>query len=155
MNGMTGGRGPRRGGITAPPRVVIARPRDGWVLGLLGLGIKTLAGLVAAVMALAVLAGVTVVLWWAGEVTVPLVVLAYLSAVLPVCGFAVGCVFCGGLPRFLPRGPEQVTWEPGAGRVRAGLVWELDTTASADDPAAVMPEPPQQENWRFPGGEGL
>lgn len=147
MNPMTGGRGPGRpGGITAPARLVIDRPRDGWILGLAGTGIKALAGLAAVTVALAVLGVVTVVLWWAGEVSIPLVVLAYLLVALPACGFAVGRASRAFLPQVLPRGPERFTWEPGSRRVGAGLVWEQD---DATVPGAAP------EDWEFPGAEGL
>lgn len=149
MNGMAGGRGlGQPGGLTAPPRVVIDRPRDGWILGLAGAGIKALAGLVVVVVALAVLSVVTVVLWWAGEVSIPLVVLAYLLAGLPACAFAAGRASRGLWPQVLPRGPERFTWQPGSGQVGAGLVWEQDDTTATGAPGAAP------EDWEFPGGEG-
>jgi hypothetical protein len=147
VNGMTSGRGPvRPGGITAPPRLVIDRPRDGWILGLASTGIKALAGLAAVAVALAVLGVVTVVLWWAGVVSIPLVVLAYLLIVLPACGFAVGRASLVFLPQVLPRGPERFTWQPGSGRIGAGLVWEQDDT-TAGAPGATS------QSWEFPGGD--
>ena len=150
MNGMTDGRGPGRpGGITAPVRVVIDRPRDGWILGLASTGIKVLAGLAVVVMALAVLTVVTVVLWWAGEVSIPLVVLVYLLTALPTCAFVVGRASRTLWMQILPRGPERVTWEPGSGQVGAGLVWEQDDATVAGVPAAAP------EDWEFPGGDGL
>lgn len=149
MNWVNDGRGPGRpGGITDPARLVIDRPRDGWVLGLASTGLKALAGLAVVTVALIVLAGVTVVLWWAGEVSIPLVVLAYLLAALPACAFAVGRASRGVWSQVLPKGPERFTWEPGSGWVAAGLVWEQDDATAAGMSGAAP------EDLDFFGGEG-
>ena len=148
MNGMAGGRHREPGRITAPARLVVPRPEHGWVIGLAGAGVRMLAGLAAVVAALAVLAGITVVLWWAGDATIPLVVVVYLPVAVAVFGFVAGRASRGGLLRFLPRGPEQITWEPRAGRARGGLVWEQPDSPAADDGAA-------EQAWQGPGGDGL
>jgi len=122
------------------------RPRQGWVVGLLGAGILVIARLLAATVVVAVLAGVTAVLWWAGQAQVPVLVLIYGSVAVAGCGFAVGRwgrqLMLARRPR-LPEGPSQIAWEPGVGRVETGLVWEHDGTAAAD-PARL----PAQEDSR-------
>jgi hypothetical protein len=131
MNGMTGNvNGPDPSGpavITAPSRVVIRRPRHGWVAGLLGAGIMMIARLVMLALTLVALAGVTAMLWWAGDAQIPVVVLIYALAAAAGGGFALGRSgpLLSQRPR-LPRGPGQLTWEPGLGRVQTGLVWEQD-----------------------------
>jgi hypothetical protein len=69
-----------------------------------------------AAVAAPVMAGVTVVLCWAGDVTVPVVFLACLGGVVPACGFAAGYAFGAGPgPLVVDRGPGQVAGEPGPG----------------------------------------
>jgi hypothetical protein len=116
-----------RSAILAPARLVVRRPRRGWVAGLLGGAVTLIARLLAVTLALAVLAGVTAVLWWAGLAQIPVVVLVYALLMVAVAGFALGR--SGGLlgqRSWLPEGPRQLTWEPGSGRVQTGLVWEQD-----------------------------
>jgi hypothetical protein len=117
----------RRSEITAPVRVTVRRPRQGWVAGLVGGAVTLVARLLVLVFALAVLAGVTAVLWWAGLAQIPVVVLIYALIVVAVGGFAAGRSgpLAGGRS-WLPEGPRQLTWEPGSGRVQTGLVWEQD-----------------------------
>lgn len=154
MNGMAGGsedpRGP--GGITAPATLVVPRPREGWVIGLAAAGVKTLAGLLALVVVLSVVAGGTAVLCLVGVVPVPLVVVVWLPGVAAVCGFVIGrASHYGALLRFLPRGPEQVAWQFGSGRAGAGLVWEQRAGADGGGDAGV-PEPGRAGDWPGDGG---
>jgi len=105
-----------------------------------------LARLLAATVAVAVLAGITVALWWAGQARVPVLVLIYGSVAVAGCGFAAGrsgrMLMSARWPR-LPEGPGQLTWPPGVGRVPTGLVWEHDSVAAAD-PARL----PGEENFK-------
>jgi hypothetical protein len=122
--------GPDRGwpaAITAPSKVVVRRPEHGWVAGLLGVGIMVIARLVTLAVALAALAGVTAALWWAGDARIPVVVLIYTLVTVAGGGFALGRSgrLLSGRPR-LPRGPDELVWESGIGRVQTGLVWEQD-----------------------------
>jgi hypothetical protein len=117
----------RPSAITAPTRLTVRRPQQGLVAGLLGGAVTVIARLLALAVALVALAGVTAVLWWAGLAQIPVVVLVYTLIVVAVAGFALGR--SGGLRggrSWLPEGPRQLTWEPGASRVEAGLVWEQD-----------------------------
>ncbi len=138
--------GPRRRGrhheaITAPARLVIRRPRRGWVAGLLSAAMTAVAGLVAAGVALAVLAGVAAVLWRAGDARIPVLVLVCGSVALAGGGFAFGHASRVLAWWRLPEGPSQLTWPSGAGRIQAGLVWETE------DPAITSPAgPPGEEN---------
>jgi hypothetical protein len=153
VTGATGREGePDRGrsAITAPARLVVRRPRQGWVAGLLGGAITLIAKVLALVLALAALAGVTAVLWWAGEAQIPVVVLVYALIVVAVAGFALGR--SGGLltgrPR-LPEGPRQLSWEPGMSRVQTGLVWEQDelpVTQPAGQDELPLGWPAEQED---------
>ena len=121
MAGRTGGRGGRWPTvITAPFRLPVRRPRPGWVAGLLGEAIVVIVRLLALAVALAVLAGVTAVLWWAGDGRIPVVVLVYGFLVVAGGGFALGR--SGRLLTWSSRLPEQPArrpWEPGAGPVRS------------------------------------
>ena len=146
MHAMTGqagtaGRG-QRSALIAPARVAIRRPGHGWVAGLLGAGMKAVAMLVAVTVVLAMLAGVTVALWWVGQARIPVLVLVYGSVAVAGCGFALGrsgrLLTLARWPR-LPEGPNQVTWPPGVGRVETGLIWEQD------DPAIIAPAAPGDE----------
>jgi hypothetical protein len=113
--------------ITAPVRVTVRRPPQGWIAGLLGGAITVIARLLALAVALAALAGVTAVLGWAGLAQIPVVVLIYALIAVAAGGFALGRSgrLLGGRLR-LPEGPRQLTWEPGISRVETGLVWEQD-----------------------------
>jgi hypothetical protein len=125
--GREGGLDRSRSEITAPVRVTVPRPRQSWVAGLLGGAVTLVARLLALTLALAVLAGVTAVLWWAGLAQIPVVVLIYALIVVAVGGFAAGRSgrVLGGRS-WLPEGPRQLTWQPGSSRVETGLVWEQD-----------------------------
>jgi hypothetical protein len=125
--GREGGLDRGRSAVTAPVRVTVRRPRQGWVADLLGGAVTLAARLLALTLALAVLAGVTGVLWWAGLAQIPVVILIYALIVVAVGGFAVGRSgrLLGGRP-WLPEGPRQLTWQPGSSRVQTGLVWEQD-----------------------------
>jgi hypothetical protein len=130
VNGATGREGGldrSRSEITAPVRLTVRRPRQGWVAGLLGAAVTLAARLLVFVLTLAVLAGVTAVLWWAGLAQIPVVVLVYALVVVAVGGFAAGRSgrLLGGRS-WLPEGPRQLTWQPGSSRVQTGLVWEQD-----------------------------
>jgi len=121
--------------------------------GLLGAGIMALGGLLALATVLAVLAGVTVALWWAGDASIPVVVLAYWPAAMAGGAFAVGRAGRGSARHrrpFLPEGPNQVVWQRGLGRVRTGLVWERPDAAIASSPEAVgqAPGPTSEEDAR-------
>lgn len=123
----------RASALVEPVRVVIPRPRHGWIAGLLGGGIIVIARLLTAIVVLAVLTGVTVVLWWAGQARVPILVVIYGAVAVAGCGFAAGR--SGRLLTLtrrpdLPRGPSQIVWEPGADRIETGLVWEHDDAAT-------------------------
>ena len=148
MNGAAGRAGGpshrRRAAITAPARLVVRRPRRGWIAGLLGAGLKVVLWLLAATVTLAVLTGIMAALWWAGDAPIPIVVLVCWSVALAGGGFAVGrsSRVYARLPH-LPEGPGQLTWPPGPGRVPTGLVWEQDAPAVAD-PADSRGE----ENYR-------
>jgi hypothetical protein len=125
--GREGGLDRRRSEITAPVRVTVRRPRQGWVAGLFGGAVTLVARLLVLVFALAVLAGMTAVLWWAGLAQIPVVVLIYALIVVAVGGFAAGRSgrLAGGRS-WLPEGPRQLTWQPGSSRVQTGVVWEQD-----------------------------
>jgi len=117
--------------------VVIRPPRHGWIAGLLGAGVKAAAVLVTVAVTLAVLAGVTAALWWAGVARVPVLVLVYGCVAVAGCGFALGrCGRLLGWRRQLPDEPGELAWQPGVGRIQTGLVWEQD------DPAIVAPAEP-------------
>jgi hypothetical protein len=120
--------------ITGPARISVRRPGQGWVTGLLSGAIVLIARLLVLALALAVLAGVTAVLWWAGLAEIPVVVLIYALIVVAAVGFAAGRSgrLIGRRPR-LPEGPRQLTWEPGISRVQTGVVWEQE------DPAITGP----------------
>jgi hypothetical protein len=120
----------RPGMFVEPVRVVIRRPRHGWIAGLLGAGVKAAAVLAAMAVALVVLVGVSVLLWRAGQARIPVLVLVYGSVAMAGCGFALGrsARLLAWWPR-LPDGPGQLTWQPGVGRVETGLVWEQDDPA--------------------------
>jgi hypothetical protein len=138
-------------GIAAPFRVVIRRPQRGWMAGLLGAGIMALGGLLALATVLAVLAGVTVALWWVGDASIPVVVLVYWSAAMAGGAFAVGRAGRGSARRpFLPEGPSQIVWQRGLGRVRTGLVWERPDAAIASSSEAAGQEtrPVSEEDAR-------
>jgi hypothetical protein len=125
--GREGGLDRRRSEITAPVRVTVRRPRQGWVAGLVGGAVTLVARLLVLTLALAVLAGVTAVLWWAGLAQIPVVVLIYALIVVAVGGFAAGRSGClAGGRSWLPEGPRQLTWEPGGSRVQTGVMWEQD-----------------------------
>jgi hypothetical protein len=151
MNGRAGREGetgPRRrpGAIAEPVRLVLFRPRAGWVAGLLGAGLVMIGGLLAVAVTLAVLAAVTVALWWMGEAQVPVVVLAYAFAILAGCGFAAGRANRAyGRRSRLPEGPSQVSWQPGSGRVPTGLTWETADPGDADYAGAGGAGPDDQE----------
>jgi hypothetical protein len=132
----------RHAAITAPTRLVIRRPRRGWIAGLLGAGLKVVAWLLAATVTLAVLAGIMAALWWAGDAQIPVVVLVWWSVALAGGGFALG-QSSRVYARLLhpPEGPGQLTWPRGPSRVQSGLVWEQDA-ASITGPA----EPREEEN---------
>jgi hypothetical protein len=132
----------RHAAITAPTRLVVRRPRCGWIAGLLGAGLKVVGWLLAATVMLAVLAGILAALWWAGNAQIPIVVLVWWSVALAGGGFALGrsSRVYARLPH-LPEGPGQLTWPPGPGRVLTGLVWEQDA-AAITSPA----EPPGEED---------
>jgi hypothetical protein len=135
VNGATGREGGldrSRSEITAPVRVTVRRPRQGWVAGLVGGAVTLVARLLVFVLALAVLARVTAVLWWAGLAQIPVVVLIYALIVVAVGGFAAGRSgrLAGGRS-WLPEGPRQVTWQPGRSRVQTGVVWEQDDVPAA------------------------
>jgi hypothetical protein len=117
----------RPAAITAPTRLVVRRPRRGWVAGLLGGAVVLIAKVVALVVALTVLAGVTALLWWVGEAQIPVVVIIYGLIVAAGGGFALGRSgrLVGGRS-WLPEGPRQLSWEPGISRVQTGVVWEQD-----------------------------
>lgn len=136
MNGAAAGQdGPGRGraAITSPTKITIRRPGQGWVAGLLGGAIVAVARLLALALALAALAGVTVVLWWAGLAEIPVVVLIYALIVVAGIGFAAGRSgrLIGRRWLRLPEGPRQLTWEPGISPVQTGLVWEQDDLPGA------------------------
>lgn len=151
MTGATGredGLDRGRTAITAPARLVVRRPRKGWVAGLLGGAVTLITRLLAFALALAVLAGVTAVLWWAGLAQIPVVVLVYALIVVAVAGFALGR--SGGLlgvRSWLPEGPRQLTWEPGSGRVQTGLMWEQD------DPPVTQPAGQDELPLGWPAGQ--
>jgi hypothetical protein len=119
--------------ITAPVRVTVRRPRQGWVAGLLGGAVVLIAKAAALVVALAVLAGVTAVLWWIGEAQIPVVIIIYGLVVAAGGGFALGRSgrLVGGRS-WLPEGPRELSWEPGISRVQTGLVWEQEDLAVAE-----------------------
>jgi hypothetical protein len=130
----------RSGTIEEPVRLVIRRPRHGWIVGLLSAGVKAAAVLTVTVVALAVLAAVTAVLWRAGQARAPVLVLVYGSLAVAGCGFALGWSGRRLGWRRLPAGPDQLSWQLGIGRVQSGLVWEQN------DPAITSPdEPPGEE----------
>lgn len=130
----------RSGAIEEPVRLVIRRPRYGWIVGLLSAGVKAAAVLMATVVALAVLAAVTAVLWRAGQARAPVLILVYGYLAVAGCGFALGRSGRRLGWRRLPDGPDQLSWQPGIGRVQSGLVWEQN------DPAITSPdEPPGEE----------
>ena len=129
-----GRRGRHHDAITAPARLVIRRPRRGWVAGLLSAAMTAVAGLVAAGVALAVLAGVAAVLWRAGDARIPVLVLVCGSVVLAGGGFAFGHASRVLAWWRLPEGPSRLAWPAGANRIQAGLVWETDNT-SVTNPA--------------------
>lgn len=132
----------RHAAITAPARLVVRRPRRGWIAGLLGAGLTVVAWLLAAAVTLAVLAGIMTALWWAGDAQVPVVVLVWWSVALAGGGFILGrsSRVYARLPH-LPEGPGQLTLPSGPGRVETGLVWEQDA-AAITGPA----EPREEEN---------
>jgi hypothetical protein len=117
----------RQAAITAPTRLVVRRSRRGWIVGLLGAGLKIVLWVLAATVTLAVLAGTIAALWWAGDAQIPIVVLVCWSVALAGGGFALGrsSRVYARLPH-LPEGPDQLTWPPGPGRMPTGLVWEQD-----------------------------
>jgi hypothetical protein len=122
-----GGRERRRPAITAPRGLAIRRPRDGWVAGLLGAGVVVVLRLVAVAVALAALAGITAVLWQAGQGRVPLVVLFYGFVAVAWGGFALGR--SGRLLTWSSGPPERPAgrpWEAREDRVQTGLIWEQD-----------------------------
>ena len=82
----------RSGAIEEPVRLVIRRPRYGWIVGLLIAGVKAAAVLMATVVALAVLAAVTAVLWRAGQARAPVLVLVYGSLAVAGCRVRAGPV---------------------------------------------------------------
>jgi len=130
----------RSGAIEEPVRIIIRRPRHGWIAGLLSAGAKAVAVLMVTVVALAVLATVTAVLWRAGQARAPILVLVYGFLAVAGCGFALGRSGRRLGWRRLPDGPDQLSWQPGIGRVQSGLVWEQhDRAISAPD------EPPGEE----------
>jgi hypothetical protein len=97
-------------------------------------------GLLAVTAGLAVLAGVTAVLWWAGQVRVPVLVLVYGPVAMAAGGFVVGRASRAHVRQLrLPQGPGQITWQPGAARVHTGLVWEKGPEA-----AGYSASPPEE-----------
>ena len=141
----------RRDALVEPVRVVIRRPRRGWIAGLLGAGVMAVAILAAVAVTLVVLAGVTAVLWRAGQARVPVLMLVYGAVAVAGCGFAAGRV--GRLlslarwPR-LPEGPGQISWQPGVGRVPTGLLWEQDDPAITSQAGLPGEEQADQESRR-------
>jgi hypothetical protein len=121
------------GALVEPIRVVIPRPRRGWIVGLLSGGIFIIARLLTAIVVLAVLAGVTVALWCAGQARVPVLVVVYGAVAAAGCGFAAGrsgrLLTLARRPH-LPGGPSQLVWEPGFNRIETGLVWEHDNAVT-------------------------
>jgi hypothetical protein len=126
-----GGRGPAA--IAAPFRPAVRRPRRGWVAGLLGEAVVVVVRLLALVLALIVLAGITAALWWAGDGRIPIVVLVYGFIGVAWGGFALGR--SGRLLTWSfrrPEGPARRPWEPGTGHVRSG-------PRGRDDPVIAGP----------------
>jgi hypothetical protein len=103
--------------------------------------VKAAAVLLVTIVALAVLAAVTAVLWQAGQARAPVLILVYGSLAVAGCGFALGRSGRRLCWRRLSDGPDQLSWQPGIGRVQYGLVWEQN------DPAITTPDEPT-------GGEG-
>ena len=137
MNGEAGREGRldrgRSAAITAPFRLVVRRPRRGWVAGLLSGAIVVIVRLLAFVLALATLAGVTAALCWAGAGRIPIVVLVYGFLAVAGGGFALGR--SGRLLTWssrLPDRPARRPWEPGAGRIES-------SPRAQDDPVIAGP----------------
>lgn len=113
--------------ITPLGRLLNIRPGCGWGSGLLGTGLLVIAGLAAVIVALAVIAGITAVLWLAGQVHIAVVDLAYAGAVLAGTGYAAGrsARLHARLTR-PPWAPAVPAWRTSPVGIDTGLTWERD-----------------------------
>jgi len=149
----------RAGAITRPATLVIARPDQGWLAGLLHAGMLAIAGLAAVLVALVVASGTTAVLWMAGQVRIAVVAIAYGAVIAAATGYAAGrsARLHSCLAR-LPEGPPAVGWPTSVGDIETGLTWERDEYARYYSDDRVTTEQPSLANkgdWEPASGARL